>query len=307
MTLVLTKNRLPLWFRQEIPDNNTAKITRLLSEYNVNTVCQKAMCPNINYCFRNQKLTFMILGDACARNCSFCSVGAVLNLKQNCPQTRDSLRSISEPSLDDEPYRISQLVKLLGLNYVVITSVSRDDLTDGGASQFARTIELIHGLGKNIKVEVLIPDFQGKILSLECVLKASPFILAHNIETVRCLYSELRPQADYQLSLGLLNKAKEIKPEVYTKSSIMLGLGEAKQEVINAMEDLKKNKCDILTLGQYLAPSVNHYAVKEFITVKQFQEYKDIAVALGFKAVLSGPLVRSSYHAKELSEEFLNV
>ncbi len=286
-------NRLPSWFRQDIPDNKTLNLMRLFSEFAVHTVCREARCPNITYCFRNKKVTFMILGDTCTRNCKFCNVGTVLKTGQKCP-----------PEVDlDEPHRISELVKLLGLNYVVITSVTRDDLEDGGAAQFARTIELIHG----IKVEVLIPDFCGKILNLECVLGTEPFVVAHNIETVRRLYSNLRPAADYELSLNVLSKIKELKPGIITKSSIMLGLGETEQEVIRTMQDLKNAKCDILTLGQYLAPSVNHYPVKEFISIEQFRKYQDTATAIGFKSVLSGPLVRSSYRAEEASKEFVYV
>ncbi len=286
-------NRLPSWFRQDIPDNKTLNLMRLFSEFAVHTVCREARCPNITYCFRNKKVTFMILGDTCTRNCKFCNVGTVLKTGQKCPPEVDLY----------EPHRISELVKLLGLNYVVITSVTRDDLEDGGAAQFARTIELIHG----IKVEVLIPDFCGKILNLECVLGTEPFVVAHNIETVRRLYSNLRPAADYELSLNVLSKIKELKPGIITKSSIMLGLGETEQEVIRTMQDLKNAKCDILTLGQYLAPSVNHYPVKEFISIEQFRKYQDTATAIGFKSVLSGPLVRSSYRAEEASKEFVYV
>lgn len=288
-------NRLPVWFRQVIPNDKTLSMTRLLSEFGVRTVCQEAHCPNINNCFTKGRLTFIILGNACTRSCFFCAVGTVLNSRQNCPH----LRLTQESSL------ISQVVKILGLNYVVITSVCRDDLADGGASQFAKTLELIHKVRADIKVEVLIPDFCGKILALKCVLAARPTVVAHNIETVNGLYAQLRPQADYQLSLSILSKVKELRPDTYTKSSIMLGLGETKQQVISTLEDLIKHKCDILTLGQYLAPSSNHYPVKDFISIEQFQEYQSIALGLGFKAVLSGPLVRSSYQAEEVYREIL--
>ena len=291
--------KLPTWFRQELPNETTQELTQLLTKSCVHTVCQQARCPNINHCFKNKRFTFMILGDTCTRNCRFCAV------------TKSANKNLALD--EDEPYRISQLVKRLDLDYVVITSVTRDDLVDGGAAIFAKTIELIQKIDKDInpvrnteysetenkisngvKVEVLIPDFRGKIQSIESVLNAGPFVVAHNIETVKRLYPDLRPQADYELSWGILGKIKELKPRILTKSSLMLGLGETEKEVIAAMRDLRSNRCDILTLGQYLVPSPEHYPIKEFISIEQFKEYKDIGMALGFKFVLSGPLVRSS-------------
>ncbi len=281
-------NRLPYWFRQELPDGHISANIHLLSEFGVNTVCQQAKCPNLNSCFSNHKLAFLILGDTCSRNCRFCAVK----------------KSRSGPGLDaDEPDRISALVKLLGLKFVVITSVTRDDLLDGGAAQFARTTEAIYNIDSNIKVEVLIPDFQGNLSALKCVVDASPSVIAHNIETVRRLYKEIRPQADYQLSLDILKMIKEINNCLITKSSIILGMGETEAEVIRALQDLKNAQVDILTLGQYLAPSKEHYPVQEFIHLTQFEKYKDFALELGFKAVLSGPLARSSYRAEEVYKE----
>jgi lipoic acid synthetase len=189
---------------------------------------------------------------------------------------------------------------------VVITSVCRDDLADGGAGQFVKTIELIHQVNKDIKVEILIPDFQANTSSLKCVLDVGPFVTAHNIETVRRLYDVLRPQADYGLSLEVLSKIKEIKPAMTTKSSLMLGLGETEEEVTGTMADLRKHECDILTLGQYLAPSALHYPVKEFIPIEQFRRYHKTALSMGFGAVLSGPCVRSSYQAEGLSKELMH-
>jgi lipoic acid synthetase len=284
-------NRLPSWLRQDIPDAKTLKLSHLLSGFGVNTVCKQARCPNINYCFKNNQAAFMILGAICTRNCKFCAVSKLKNEHLGID--------------DDEPYRISEVVKLLGLNYVVITSVTRDDLSDSGASQFAKTVELIRAENKDIKIELLIPDFQGKIPSLQAVLDASPDCLAHNIEMVERLYSELRPMADYRLSLRVLKKAKELNPGIVTKSSIMLGMGETKKEVTITIKDLKNNYCDILTLGQYLAPSVNHYPVQEFIDIEQFKEYRDIALEMGFRSVLSGPLARSSYRADGAYEDVL--
>lgn len=287
------EKRLPLWFKQEFPDDKTLTISNLLSRFCVNTICQEAKCPNINYCFKNKKVTFMILGKSCTRNCSFCNV--------------DKSATVGLPVDNNEPERISEAVRILGLDYVVITSVTRDDLSDGGASIFAKTIELIRKVNKNIKVEVLIPDFEGRILSLKCVLDAGPDVAGHNIETVRRISWDLRPLSDYLLSLDVLSKIKELSPGIYTKSSLMLGLGETEAEVISAMHDLRGSFCDCLTLGQYLAPSVNHYPIKEFVNIEQFQKYRAIGMALGFKAVLSGPLVRSSYKAEEVHKELCYV
>lgn len=289
MTKVSFK-RLPPWFKQDIPDDKALSLMRLFSASGVNTVCRFAKCPNISGCFGNNEFTFMILGNACTRNCRFCNVNKA-----------GSAGGIVDAG---EPRRISGLVKSLGLSYVVITSVTRDDLSDGGASVFAKTIELIHGVDKNIKVEVLIPDFQAKALSLKCVLDAFPFVVGHNIETVKRLYTDLRPQADYRRSLWVLKKIKELSPRTITKSSLMLGLGETKEEVIEAMRDLKSSECDCLTLGQYLAPSERHYPVKEFVAIEQFREYQDVAADIGFRAVMSGPKVRSSYDAQKMQKEF---
>ncbi len=230
----------------------------------------------------------MILGNICTRNCRFCGVA----------QSKKKTLSLDE----NEPHRISQIAKILNLKFVVITSVTRDDLTDGGAMQFAKTIGSLHSIDKNIKIEILIPDFSGNIASLKIVIDAKPSILAHNMETVKRLYKTLRPKANYQTSLDILKEAKEINPLLITKSSLILGLGEFEEEIIYTMEDLRYNQCDILTLGQYLAPSQRHYPVKEFISIEQFERYRRIGLRLGFKAVLSGPRVRSSYHAEEVSE-----
>jgi lipoic acid synthetase len=278
--------KLPHWFKQEIPDDLILERLRMLYRFKVNTVCQEARCPNLSYCFKNLRFTFMILGTICTRNCRFCAVS----------------KSADErlPLDYNEPYRISQIVKLFGLKYVVLTSVTRDDLSDAGAGIFAQTIELIHALDKNIKIEVLIPDFQGKVSRIQCLLDASPDVVAHSLETVKRLYRDLRPQADYQLSLDVLRKIKELKPLSTTKSSLILGLGETEQELIQTMKDLRESQCDILTLGQYLAPSIEHYPIIEFISPAQFQRYQDLGLALGFRSVLSGPKVRSSYRAEEV-------
>jgi len=277
------------WLKQEIPDTVILKRERILSGFGIHTVCQEAKCPNISYCFKRLEFTFLVLGDVCSRRCRFCAV-------------KKSSHGNLELDLE-EPLRIAKAVKELGLEYVVITSVSRDDLYDGGAEIFARTIRLIRKIGCDIKVEVLIPDFKGKTSSLKCVLDASPCVVAHNIETVERLYKYLRPQADYRLSLDVLSKIKEIQPLLITKSSLMLGLGEREAEVVETMKELRSRQCDILTLGQYLAPSINHYPVEEYISPEQFHRYRNLGLDLGFKSVLSGPLVRSSYKAAEVYSE----
>lgn len=275
------RNRLPKYFKQEIPGEAVFEKLQLISRFNLHTVCQEARCPNISHCFRKQRLTFLILGDSCTRNCRFC---AVKKLAHNRLRVDGG-----------EPQRLASAVGELGLKYVVITSVTRDDLADAGAEIFAKTISLIRTMSKEIKVEVLIPDFQGKISHLTKIIKANPDVVAHNLETVARLYPDLRPEANYQCSLEVLGKIKTLAPLMITKSSLMLGLGEREEEVITVLEDLRKQQCDFLTLGQYLSPSVKHYPVKEFITREQFDQYRKIALALGFKSVLSGPLVRSSY------------
>lgn len=301
-------NRLPAWFRQDIPDTSTLEKIHLLSKFNVHTVCQEARCPNLSYCFKNSRLTFMLLGDTCTRNCRFCAVSPVRSKlsEATAPPLAGTSNgvSLSADNLKDfdldEPFRIREAVKRLGLNYVVITSVTRDDLQDGGAGIFAKTVELIRKDNPQAEVEVLIPDFGGKTESLKCVLDAHPDIIAHNLETVERLYKDLKPACDYRVSLGILKKIKELKPSMLTKSSLILGVGEKETEVIQTMRDLRNVSCDILTLGQYLAASKQNYPVKEFVSFEQFQRYREIGLNLGFKAVLSGPLVRSSYYAQEL-------
>jgi lipoic acid synthetase len=284
-------NRLPIWFKQDIPDAATLEKIRLVSRLGVHTVCQEARCPNLNHCFHKSRLTFLILGDTCTRGCRFCAV-------------KKSNNRVLPLDLD-EPMRVARVVKILGLKYVVITSVTRDDLADGGAMQFIRTIELIHDIDTDIKIEVLITDFSGNIASLKGIIKAHPAVIAHNLETVKRLYQEVRPRSDYQRSLDILSRIKEINTSLITKSSLILGFGESEEEVIQAMEDLNSRGCDILTLGQYLAPSLDCYPVKEFVSREQFQRYRRIGLALGFKAVLSEPLVRSSYQAEEAYRELL--
>ena len=284
-------NRLPPWFRQDIPDETVFRRIRALRDSGINTVCQAAHCPNMGRCLTRGQLTFMILGSQCTRNCRFCAVDKSKNIKVDFDY--------------QEPLRIAKAVYSLGLKFVVITSVTRDDLFDGGASQFVRTIETVRLFCPDTKIEILVPDFQGNIESLMDVVKAGPDIIAHNLETVARLYADVRPEANYNRSLDILKKTKETDAHIITKSSLLLGMGESKDEVIDAIKDLVLVDCDILTFGQYLAPSDRHYPVKEFIGIEQFGYYRDVALRLGIKSVLSGPLVRSSYQAEELYTELI--
>ncbi|MCX5715079.1 MAG: lipoyl synthase [Candidatus Omnitrophica bacterium] len=282
---------LPRWLKQGLPDHTTADMLRLLREFSLDTVCVEAGCPNLTDCFARKELTFLILGGTCTRNCSFCKVEKNIN-----------------PEIVDFPERavsvnMSRLVRILGLRYVVITSVTRDDLIDGGAGIFAQCLKEIRCLSGAVKAEVLIPDFQGSSSAIKAVVGSGPCVIGHNIETVPRLYAGLRPQADYARSLAVLSKAKDSNDRILTKSSFMLGLGESETEVIQSMRDLRNHGCDILVLGQYLRPSLKHYPVQEFVLPEKFQEYGDIAKSLGFKSVLSNPKARSSYKAEELYNE----
>jgi len=280
--------RLPSWLKQSLPDIKSRSVSHNLNKFRVDTVCRQAKCPNINDCFSHNQVTFMILGNVCTRHCKFCNVE-----KNNAPSGIDY----------EEPVRIAEAVRFLKLKYAVITSVTRDDLSDGGSGQFVNVIEAIRRIDQYIKLELLIPDFEGNLESLKTVIGSKPFVLAHNLETVKSLYSAVRPEADYGRSLNLLKMARELDNGLITKSSLMLGFGESENEVIVVLKDLRKVHCDIVTLGQYLAPSLKHYPVKEYISPVQFQRYADIAKLLGFKKVLSGPKVRSSFRAEDLTGE----
>lgn len=282
-------HKLPLWFRQDILSAEIKDKLKSLSDFEINTVCQHAHCPNITTCLKNGEVTFMILGSVCTRSCRFCAV--------------EKSRAFALAVDNDEPNRISKAVKTLGLKYVVITSVTRDDLVDGGAGQFVKTIDAIRSTNKDISIELLIPDFKANTDSIKKIVQVAPVIIGHNLETVEKLYPELKLESNYRISLSVLKKIKEINCGIITKSSLMLGLGEERDDTLKAFQDLRSVGCDILVLGQYLAPSSQHYPVKEFISTEQFDEYKNIALGLGFKAVLSNPLARSSYRAEEIYEE----
>src|SRR3989339_601048 len=273
----------PHWLRIKLSTGkNFNEIKGILRENKLHTVCEEALCPNIGECFEQRTATFLILGDTCTRQCGFCAV------KKGSPFGLD----------DGEPLRIAEAVKKMNLQYVVITSVTRDDLTDGGASVYEQTIQCIREYVKDCMVEVLIPDFGGSSESLEIILNARPDILNHNIETVPRLYPQVRPMADYERSLKLLKHAKETIHGVTTKSGLMLGLGEEWNEIISVMQAIRDAGCDILTLGQYLSPKKDALPIRRYYTPEEFEILKIEGERMGFLHVESGPLVRSSYHAK---------
>jgi lipoic acid synthetase len=275
----------PEWLKKKIPSGGRNRaLLKLLREYRLHTVCEEAQCPNLGECFSRGTATFMILGDICTRNCSFCAV------KNGIPLPPD----------ESEPEMVALAVKDLGLRYTVITSVSRDDLPDGGASHFASTIKAIHKLTPHVKVEVLVPDFSGSEEALTQVVEAGPDVINHNIETVPRLYGSIRPQANYTRSLWLLRKISEMNPKILRKSGIILGLGEDLDEVFYVMRDLLDAGCQILSLGQYLSPSPAHHRIVRFLHPEEFSDLEDMAYRMGFKAVASGPFVRSSFKAEEL-------
>lgn len=257
-----------------------------MEQTDLHTVCEEARCPNLGECFSKGTATFLILGRICTRNCGFCSVE----------------HGVPVPLDETEPGNVAQAIKKMDLRYVVITSVTRDDLPDGGASLFTKTIQAIQALDLKIKIEVLIPDFQGDSISLEMVLKKGPDVLNHNIETIARLYPEVRPQADYKRSLHLLKKSKDLYPRIFTKSGFMLGLGETHQEVLELLRDLREVGCNFLTIGQYLQPRLDRLPVIRFVPPEEFEEYKRIGEEMGFRAVASGPFVRSSFHASQMFE-----
>ena len=277
--------RHPEWIK--IKAAGTHQTRKVLRHHGVSTVCEEARCPNQGQCFTESVATFMILGDKCTRNCAFCSV-----------------ESSTPLSLDpDEPQKVADAAKELGLKFVVITSVARDDLADGGSSQFARTILTVRNANKLIKIEVLTPDFKGNTEALKIVLDARPDVFNHNIETVPRLYPVVRPMADYLTSVNMLKTAKEISLDIRTKSGIMLGLGEEEQEVISVMQDLKEAGCDFLTIGQYLQPRRTNIPVVEYIRPEVFEEYRVKGLEIGFKAVASSPLTRSSMDAGKMFDK----
>ena len=273
----------PAWLNKKINLKDCSVMKQALRSLQVETVCEQAMCPNIGECFSAKTATFLILGKNCTRMCSFC------NIRKAKPLPVDG----------DEPSRVAQAVGQLGLKHVVITSVTRDDLADGGAGIFVQTVRQIREKSSQVRIEVLIPDFGFSLDALKMVADSKPDIIAHNLQTVPSLYNQLRQGADYLGSLGLLRMIKKISPELKTKSGLMLGVGEKKDEVLSVMHDLRSVECDLLSIGQYLAPSQKHYPVKDYIAPKQFEYYKEKGSELGFLHIESGPYVRSSYMASD--------
>ncbi len=276
--------RLPEWLKVKMPGGpRYMELKQLMRGHRLHTVCEEAHCPNIGECWERSAATFMILGDICTRACRYCAV--------------TTGRPIGLDLL--EPVRLAETVKMMGLEYCVITSVNRDDLSDGGAGVFAACIRRIREEVPGCSVEVLIPDFAGSWEALRAVVEAKPDVLNHNIESVRRVFRSVRPKGDYQLSLDLLAEAKAIDPSTVTKSGIIVGMGETEDELVETMRDLRGVDCDLLTIGQYLRPSIKHLPIDRFYTPAEFEELGRIGKDMGFKHVASGPLVRSSYHADE--------
>lgn len=277
--------RKPAWLQKKVAPAAHGEMEGLLRELNLNTVCQQARCPNITECFRNRQATFLILGRACTRLCSFCSVS----------------KEVPLPPEASEAAAVAEAVCRLKLSHVVITSPTRDDLPDGGAGQYAETVRAIRAASPATRVELLVPDFQGDVDALATVLESEPDILGHNLETVPRLYA-IRSGADYRRSLELLANAHRLRPELKTKSGLMLGLGEEEDEVVAVFRDLVEAGCSYLSLGQYLAPSRQHYPVQSFVEPEQFEKLKELALAAGLRHVESAPYVRSSYLAERYRE-----
>lgn len=276
--------RKPDWIRVKAPGSKVYNETHaLMRENNLTTVCEEASCPNVGECWSKKHATMMIMGDTCTRACSFC------NVKTGMPESLDVF----------EPVRVADAVYKLGLRHVVITSVDRDDLDDGGAEHFARVIRAVRHKCPDTTIEILTPDFLRKDGALEIVVKARPDVFNHNLETVPGLYTKVRPGARYFHSLRLLQRVKELDPTIFTKSGIMVGLGENRDEVLQVMDDMRSADIDFLTIGQYLQPTLKHHAVKDYITPEEFDNYARVARTKGFLLVSSSPLTRSSYHADE--------
>jgi len=278
------RDKKPVWLKVKLPaDANFFRVSEVLKAHRLHTICQSARCPNIGECWSNGTATFLILGDTCTRTCSFCAV------------------SKGSPSAPDEaePGRVADVIRSLGLKYAVITSVTRDDLADGGASIFARTIRAVREGSPQTKIEVLVPDFDGSMEALDVVLEAGPDILNHNLETTESLYPLIRrPVRNYRRSLEVLAAAKRRK--ALTKSGLMIGLGERQEDVLQTLSDLRQAGCDLLTIGQYLRPSPTNAPVEKYYSPREFDELRDIALDFGFADVAAGPLVRSSFHADKL-------
>jgi len=276
----------PEWLRVKAPQwERVGNVKEILRDLGLNTVCEEASCPNIGECFNHGTATFLIMGPACTRACPYCDI---------------DFEKKPKPLDPTEPERLAEAVRRMRLNHVVVTSVNRDDLPDGGAAQFDRCIQAIRRISPNTTIEVLIPDLCGNWDALKQILAANPEVLNHNTETIPRLYKRVRPQGSYERSLELLQQVHHLAPHIYTKSGIMVGLGETDEEVRQVMQDLRSAHCDILTIGQYLQPSQKHLGVQEFVTPEQFDAWREFGEAIGFLQVVSSPLTRSSYHAEQV-------
>lgn len=280
--------RKPEWIRIKVPNGGVvSQLKTKLRAHHLHTVCEEATCPNLNECFSSGTATFMIMGDICTRRCPFCDVA------HGHPKPLDL----------DEPNHLAKTIVEMQLNYVVLTSVDRDDLRDGGAGHFVNCIQAIRALSPQIRIEILVPDFRGRLeKALAILTTALPDIFNHNLETVPRLYKEVRPGADYQWSLQLLQQFKQRVPHIPTKSGLMLGLGETLEEIIQVMEDLRQHDCDMLTIGQYLRPTRYHLPIQRYVTPAEFAQLGEQGKKMGFKQVASAPLVRSSYHAEKQAQ-----
>jgi len=276
----------PEWLKVSYNKEAVEEVSGLMAKLKLNTVCKEANCPNLGECYKKRTATFMILGNICTRHCRFCNVGS----------------GVVEAVDPKEPQHLAEAVKELDLKHVVITSVTRDDLADGGAGHFADTIKAVRKLNPGVTIEVLIPDLQGVEKHLDIVIAAKPDVINHNVETVRELYPEVRPEADYDRSMQVIQYVKTKAPQIKTKTGIMVGLGETEEQIYQVMDDSLKAGCDIFTIGQYLQPSSKHISVKAYVTPEKFEKYKKIGEAKGFHYIASSPLVRSSYRAEEALE-----
>ena len=285
-----SRKSFPPWLKIRLPVRGGEEIRKLLAGLRLNTVCQSAECPNLGECWGRGTATFLILGDRCTRTCAFCAIA--------------SGRPTPMEELADEPERVAQAARALKLRHAVVTSVTRDDLPDEGAGHFALAVQALRKTcGPDLAIEVLVPDFHARDDCLRTVLAARPDVFNHNLETVPRLYPSVRPQADYARSLRLLRKARDLAPEMTTKSGLMLGLGERPDEVRAVLKDLREAGCEVVTLGQYLSPSAGHHPVVEFVRPEVFDAYRQYALELGFRAAACGPFVRSSYQAEQVLEE----